>query len=73
MMVLFYLPNCRALYFKVSRSYIIRLHLICGNPPASEVSREIANFIKRKNPHTPVYGVKEFVYLSVCLSVCDKL
>ena len=32
-------------------------------PPASEASREVAN------PYTPVYGVKEFV----CLSVCYKL
>ena len=30
-------------------------------PPASEVSREAANLTERKNPHTPVYGVKEFV------------
>ena len=33
--------------------------------PASKASREVANFIERKNPHTPVYGVKEFVCLSV--------
>ena len=33
--------------------------------PASEVSREVANLTERKNPHTPVYGVKEFVCLSV--------
>ena len=38
-------------------------------PPASEANREVANLTERKNPHTPVYGVKEFV----CLSVCDKL
>ena len=42
-------------------------------PPASKASREVANLIVRKNPHTPVYGVKEFVCLSVCLSVCYKL
>ena len=35
----------------------------------SEASREVANLTERKNTHTPVYGVKEFV----CLSVCDKL
>ena len=29
-------------------------------PPASE-----ANLTERQNPHTPVYGVKEFVDLSV--------
>ena len=35
------------------------------NPPASEASRELANLTERKNPHTPVYDVKEFVCLSV--------
>ena len=35
------------------------------NPPASEASREVANLTERKYPHTPVYGVKEFVCLSV--------
>ena len=29
--------------------------------PASEVSKEVANLTERKNAHTPVYGVKEFV------------
>ena len=38
-------------------------------PPASEASREVENFDWTKNPHAPVYGVKEFV----CLSVCYKL
>ena len=35
-------------------------------PPSS---REVANLTERKNPHAhaPVYGVKEFVRLSVCL------
>ena len=37
--------------------------------PASEASREVANLTERKNPHTPLYGVKEFVCLSVCPSV----
>ena len=38
--------------------------LISSNyPPASEVSREVANLTERKNPHAPVYGVKEFVCL----------
>ena len=36
-----------------------------NNPPASEASREVANLTERKNTHTPVYGVKEFVCLSV--------
>ena len=41
-----------------------------GNyPPANEASREVANLTERKKLHTPVYGVKEFVCLSVCLSV----
>ena len=35
--------------------------------PASEASREVANLTERKNLHTPVYGVKEFVCLSVHL------
>ena len=38
-------------------------------PPAIETSREVAN-LTEKNTHTLVYGVKEFVRLSVCLSVC---
>ena len=33
------------------------------NPPVSEGSREVANLTWIKNPHTPVYGVKEFVCL----------
>ena len=40
------------------------------NLPVTEASKEVANLTERKNPHTPVYGVKEFVCLSVCLSVC---
>ena len=35
------------------------------NPPASKASGEVANLTERKNPHAPVYGVKEFVCLSV--------
>ena len=34
-------------------------------PPANEASREVANLTERKNPHNPVYGVKEFVCLFV--------
>ena len=33
------------------------------------MSREVANLTERKNPHIPVYGVKE----SVCLSVINLL
>ena len=32
-------------------------------PPVSEASREVANLTERKNPHTPVYGVKENLLL----------
>ena len=35
--------------------------------PVSEASREVANLTWRKNPHTPSYGVKEFVCLSVAI------
>ena len=38
-------------------------------PPGSEASREVANLIERKNPHTPVHGVTEFVCLSACPSI----
>ena len=34
-------------------------------PSASKARREVSNLTERKNPHTPVYGVKEFVRLSV--------
>ena len=39
-----------------------------NNPPASKASREVANLTVRKNPHTPVYGVKEFVFSGWCLT-----
>ena len=35
--------------------------------PASKASRKVANVTERKNLHTPLYGVKEFVCLSVFL------
>ena len=35
-------------------------------PPASRARREEANLTERKNLHTTVYDVKEFVRLSVC-------
>ena len=38
-----------------------------SHPPASKVSRTLVNLTERKNPHNPVYGVKEFVCLFVCL------
>ena len=43
--------------------------LTMGYPPASKASREVANLTERKNPHTPVYDVKEFV--CVCPSVIN--
>ena len=42
-------------------------------PPASEGSREVVNLTERKNPHTLVYGVKEFVCLSVCYQIWPQL
>ena len=48
-----------------------RPYLKLYHPPASAASREVANLIERKNTHTLVYGVKEFVCLSVCLSVTN--
>ena len=37
------------------------------HPFASKASREVAKLTEKRNPDTPVYGVKEFVCLSVCL------
>ena len=36
-------------------------------PSASQASGKVANLTERKNPHTPEYGVKELVHMSVCL------
>ena len=33
--------------------------------PADEAGKEVANLTRRKNPNSPIYGVKEFVCLSV--------
>ena len=41
-------------------------------PPVSKASREVANLTEIKKLHTPVYGVKEFVCLSVCGHVRKK-
>ena len=59
--------NCtRKLRGTESNRRFLSFSLIClFGPPASEASREVANLTERKNPHTPVYGVKEFVRLSV--------
>ena len=41
---------------------ILKVHMfIMWLSPASKASREVANLSERKNPHTRVYGVKEFV------------
>ena len=46
---------------------IWRLYFNC--PPASEVSRELANLTERKNQHTPVRIWCQRICLSVCPSV----
>ena len=51
-------------YKKVQQS----LHVTRGEyflPRQAKRVREVANLTERKNPHTAVYGVKEFVRLSV--------
>ena len=53
---------CVQLVLVYSLNYFITLLI---NPPVSKACREVANLTWRKNPHTPVYGVKEFVFLSV--------
>ena len=40
------------------------MNTLVDSPTTSEASREVAN-LTRKNLYTPVYGVKEFVCLSV--------
>ena len=58
---------------RLSCTCLIRLHFwpnphfscIANYPPAREASREAENLTERKNQHTPVYGLKEFVHLSV--------
>ena len=44
-----------------NQRYFFRLF----GPTASKVSREVANLTNRKNPYTQIYGVKEFICLSV--------
>ena len=61
-------------YKKLLKGQHIYLKCILGfglwfNPPVREANREVANLTERKNPHTPVYGVKEFVCLSVVIHV----
>ena len=40
---------------------VSRLH--SSDAPAREANREVANLTERKNPHTPICCVKEFVCL----------
>ena len=49
--------------------YLVKLILVLIPLRAKQV-REVTNLTERKNPRTPVHGVKEFVCLSVCPSVC---
>ena len=54
-------------------TYDLNKELLVCYPPASKESREVVNLTERKNLPTLVYGVKEFVCLSVCLCyVCPK-
>ena len=58
----------RKLYIFLCVSPVTLLRVITVvvlHPPARELSSKVANLTERKNPHTPVYGVKEFVCLSV--------
>ena len=56
-------PKCLNLIL----NYFLKIDFVISYPPASKVSREIANLTERKNLYTLVYGVKEFVCLSGCL------
>ena len=49
---------------KLPLTYYQQKNLSFSYPPASW---EVANSTERKNLHTPVYGVKEFISLSVRL------
>ena len=51
---------------KIFYNFNLRLR---NYPPASKLSREVANLTERKNLHTPIYGNKEFACPSFCLSV----
>ena len=48
--------------FKEQKLKIEKLKNQSLYPPASKVSREVANLTEEKNPHTPVYGVKQFIF-----------
>ena len=56
--------------FRLTELLLIRCSFTF-NSPGSKASREVANLFVRKNPHTRVYGVKEFVCRSVCQFVIN--
>ena len=55
-----YCIYCRSDLLSFQSSNQISLSLV------SKARREVANLTERKNAHPPIYGVKEFVRLSVC-------
>ena len=57
----------KSIYIDKQLTYAIVPKPVKYYSPESEGSREVANLTERKNLHTPIYGVKEFVCLSVCL------
>ena len=57
-------PTCQNQLFGINKKQIL-LDIRCNCPPVSKASKEVANLTARKNQYTSVYGVKEFVRLSV--------
>ena len=67
----FQLIIVRSIY-KVLCVYLKVTVPVCGKcitdyPLWAKPVTEVANLTERKNPHTPVYGIKEFVCLSVVI------
>ena len=61
---------CEQCAYKCGKNQFWKYHQfmqILGYPSESKAIREVANLTERKNLHTPIYSVKEFVCLSVCL------
>ena len=73
MLFLDFFKYCFVLLKKFRRNFepLIKVTLTMGqcppNLPASEARREVENLKERKNLHTTVYGVKEFVCLFIHL------
>ena len=61
-------PHCMVIVHPTWINILLNSAII---PLQAKQAREITNLTERKNPNTPVYGVKEFVCLSVCLSVIN--